>query len=392
MDLSLDVGLVELAKKTWKEYGNDHVTRLAAALAFYTFTAFFPLLLVLIAIIGYALSAGWPAAQNARELVIQNVTAQLPAAQDMLQRSFQNAMQSGGTLGFVGILTGLWTASNIFAQLDEAFDVIFDIVPRDKSLMEKIKRRAYAALFVILIAVLLLASLIISTMVSTATGIVQTLPGGAWLGWILNILLTLIFGALVFAALFRYVPDKKVTWKAAFVGGIFTAVTWQIGRELLTWWLGTRSGPTAGTVVGAVLAFLLFIYYGAVILLLGSEVTATYDELANPDKVRYKTEEESALRGPGQPPATASGKPATEAEGMHARPAPEVPLPEPGEDPDEIEVAHPRPATRAHAAETKAPEQDTSNSSAVGKALAGFLTVFAAATKWFGGKNGKERH
>ncbi|MGH2544917.1 MAG: YihY/virulence factor BrkB family protein, partial [Ardenticatenaceae bacterium] len=241
MALSLNVSVSDLAKKTWQEFGEDSVARLGAALAYYTFASFFPLLLVLISLVGIALSFNIGGAEEARATVLDAVSANLPQAQDILAQSFQETEQNSGTLGLVGLLTGLWAASNIFSQLEESFNLIYDVAPRNRSFLEKLKARGQAALIVILIAVLMLGSLIFSTVLTTAQSFVQALPGGGVWAWLLNLLLSLTLTAVIFAALFKYIPDKPVTWKAAIIGGIFTSIAWQIGRELLTWWLGRAS-------------------------------------------------------------------------------------------------------------------------------------------------------
>ncbi|MBA3533974.1 MAG: YihY/virulence factor BrkB family protein [Ardenticatenales bacterium] len=309
MNMKLDVPISTLAKETWREFGDDHLTRLGAALAYYTFTSFFPLMLVLISLIGIALSFNLGPAENAQQYVMDMVSKNLPAAKQLLTETFNDTEQNSGTLGLAGLLTGLWAASNIFAQLEESFNTIYDVAPRKRSFIDTMKARGQAALIVVLIAVLMIGSLLFGTALQAAESFAQSLPGGVFFGWLLNLLISLTLSSLVFAALFKYIPDKPVSWKAAIIGGVFTSITWQIGRELLTWWLGRSSDSvTAGTVVGSVLAFLVLIYYASQILLFGAQVTATYDQLANPDLVRHRTSSDSALRGPGQPPVTESGK------------------------------------------------------------------------------------
>lgn len=307
--MNLKVDIKTLLQQTWKEFGADNIARLGAALAYYTFSSFFPLLLVLISLVGIALSLGVESAEQARTYVMDAVSQNLPAAQEVMAESFQDTEQNSGTLGVVGLLTGLWAASNIFAQLEEAFNIIYDVAPRKRSFLEKLKARGKSALIVVFIALLMIGSLVSSTVIQTADSIVRTLPGGATAAWLMNLGISLALSTLVFALLFKYIPDKPVTWKAAFIGGFFTSIAWQIGRELLTWWLGRdTTSPTAGTVVGAVLAFLALIYYASQILMLGAQLTATWDQLANPDLVRHRTSEDSALRGPGQPPVKEDGE------------------------------------------------------------------------------------
>ncbi|HEX8683630.1 MAG TPA: YhjD/YihY/BrkB family envelope integrity protein, partial [Ardenticatenaceae bacterium] len=104
----MKVSVVELAKNTWSEFGKDNVGRLGAALAYYTFTSFFPLLLVLISLVGIALSLGFESAEDARTTVLNRVTSSLPAARDLVAESFQDTEQNSGTLGLAALLTGLW--------------------------------------------------------------------------------------------------------------------------------------------------------------------------------------------------------------------------------------------------------------------------------------------
>jgi membrane protein len=304
----MNVSVVELAKNTWQEFGKDNVGRLGAALAYYTFTSFFPLLLVLISLVGIALSLGFESAEDARTTVLNAVESNLPAARDLLAESFRDTEQNAGSLGIVGLLTGLWAASGVFAQLDQAFSVIFDISPRKRTIIENLKARGQAALIVIIIAALLIGSLVFGTVLTTVDSVARSLPGGAIFGFVINIAVSLILSTGVFAMLFKFLPDKPVTWKAALLGGAFASVTWQIGRELLTWWLGRASNEaTAGTVVGSVLAFLALVYYASQIIMLGAELTATYDEMAHPEKVRHKTSEDSPMPGPGQPAVDEGG-------------------------------------------------------------------------------------
>lgn len=274
--------MTTILKKTWQMYGENNISRLGAALSYYTFASFFPLLLVLIALVGLIVNLGVGAAQDAELYVMETVAKELPAAGAVVEANIEQLKESSGTIGLIGLLTGLWAASNIFAQLQEAFDIIYGVKNRQQTWKDQITSRAQAASIVLLIALLMITSLVFSAFLNTARSFVATLPGGGYSIWLLNLSLSLGLTAGVFALLFKYIPNKVVTWKAALIGGLFTSITWQVGRELLTWWLGRSAGPTAGTLVGSVLAFLALIYYAAQILMLGAQLTAIYDEVVNP--------------------------------------------------------------------------------------------------------------
>lgn len=282
----MSVDIITIGKETFGAFGRNKATRLGAALAYYTFAAFFPLLLVLISLVGFALNFNVGGAQDGRAFVMETVTQQLPAAADLLEENLEETENNSGLIAFVGLLTGLWTASNIFAQLEDAFKEIFHIPPRKSSILDTLKIRAKAASIIFLLAFLMIGSLIMGAILSIVSAIMGGLPGGADWIWLLNLGTSLALTGFAFAALFKYLPDRQVTWSAALIGGMFTSITWQVGRELLTLWLGRGGGATAGNVVGSVLAFLALIYYAWQILLLGAQLTGVYDELANPEMVR----------------------------------------------------------------------------------------------------------
>ncbi|MGB0387654.1 MAG: YihY/virulence factor BrkB family protein [Ardenticatenaceae bacterium] len=271
--------VVIIAKLMWQKNGQNNIARLGAALAYYTFASFFPLLLVLISLIGYAFSFNIGGVADAGQYVIEMVSSQLPAAGKLLEQNIQHTERNSGAFGLAGLLTGLWAASNIFAQLEGAFDVIFEVGPHKQAWLKMLKARARAALIVLLIALLMVSSLLFSTVLKTVDSLARALPAGGYWAWLLNIGISLSITGTLFAALFKYIPDKLVTWKAALIGGMFASITWQIGREVLTWWLAESAGATAGTVVGSVLAFLALIYYAWQILLLGAQLTAVIDQV-----------------------------------------------------------------------------------------------------------------
>jgi membrane protein len=302
----MSVGLLTIGKQTWQSFSRNKGTRLGAALAYYTFASFFPLLLVLISLIGIMLSFNIGGAHDASLVVIEMVSEELPAAAPLVEQNLQQTEQNSGIIGLIGLLTGLWAASNIFAQLEDAFVEIYHVPPETRNWKKTLKARGKAASIVLLLALMMVSSLVFSTLLQTADEWISELSDGeywVWLVWLLNLGLSLGLTGLVFAALFKYLPDKVVTWTAALIGGMFTSLTWQIGRELLTRWLGSAptapptapTAPTVDSVVGAVLAFLALIYYAWQILLLGAQLTATYDDLVNPHLVRQAWKEQKKI-------------------------------------------------------------------------------------------------
>ena len=299
--------VVDVMKEVFEKFGDDNVPRHAAALAYYAFISFFPLILVLVSLLGYALSIGLPAAIGARDAVINQVSAALPTAGTLLSKSFESTADSSGITGLIGLLTGLWAASNIFAQVDNSFNDIFDVNKADAALRRKLLDRLQAVLIVLLLAVLMTASVLANTILGTAQSYLAQLPGGGMMANALNIVLGLLLSVIVFGALYRYMPNKDISWRSALIGGLFAAVTWSIGREVLGWYLGSRDVPSAGEVVGAVLAFVALIYYFALILLLGAEIVSVYHrrrQLANVPRLPESAPPVRAEPVPRHPPST----------------------------------------------------------------------------------------
>ena len=130
---TMNVNLLTLFKLTLQEFTRNNMTRLDAALAYYVFASFFPLLLIFVASVGLALNYELGMAQDARRYVIETVSSELPPAMALLEQNMHDMQQNRGILGLVGLLTGIWAASNIFVLLENAFNVIFDAVPAETS-------------------------------------------------------------------------------------------------------------------------------------------------------------------------------------------------------------------------------------------------------------------
>lgn len=271
--------IITLIKQSMQAFARNNRTRLDAALAYYIFASFFPLSLIFVSLVGVALSYQMGMAEDARQYVIETVSSELPPAMALLEHNMHDMEDNSGVVGIIGLLTGIWAASNIFVLLENAFNVIFDAVPAKMDWKKNVKSRLRAIAIVFLLALLMLASLLFGTFLSVAKSWASFLPGGYFWAWLFNCSLSLILTALLSAALFKYLPRKEVTWQAAFIGGIFSASAWQIGRELLTWWLGNGADMTVSNLIGSVLAFLALIYYASLVLMFGAQLAATYDTL-----------------------------------------------------------------------------------------------------------------
>jgi membrane protein len=268
--------IFELIRKTVAGYGRDNGSLLAASLAYYTIFAIAPLLVIAVAVAG--LVFGDAAVSRQIEPAISETVGKEAAA--MVQNLVANVSESDtGTLGTVlGSLLLLYAASGLFNQLRRALNIIWGIAPApDQGVWGMLKKRALTFLMVLVIGFLLLFALLASTLVSALDEfLIAQLPLIGPLLPSLDFLVSLALLILLFAIIFRILPDGHVAWRDVFFGAVVTAVLFSIGKYLISLYI--RQGAAASTVgaAGSLVILLLWVYYSAQIVLLGAEFTQVY--------------------------------------------------------------------------------------------------------------------
>lgn len=267
----------DLLKTTYQEWSEDKASRLAASLAYYTAFSVAPLLLISIAIAGFFF--GDDAAQGQVFAQLNGLLGSEGAA--AIETAVQNSSREGGAgalATIIGLATLLWSASNVFGQLQEALNTVWEVQPDPHAgIMATIKRRFLSMTMVLGIGFMLLVSLVLSA----ALGVVgnffnNLLPGGAWLWQIVNFLISFGVVMLLFAAIYKVLPDATIKWGDVWVGAAFTALLFTVGKLLIGLYLGHASvGSTFGA-AGSLLVFLVWVYYSAQILFFGAEFTQVY--------------------------------------------------------------------------------------------------------------------
>lgn len=265
-----------LIEGTINEWNEDGGSTIAAAMAYYAAFSFFPLVLVLLAILGYMLRFS-PEALDIRQQLLDLIalnTSETLARQisDMLDGVRENAGVSG-PLGLAGLLIG---AMGVFAQLDNAFDHIWDIPsPESAGIIDSIQRilhgRFKAFLMMLGLGLLILVAFIAGMVLSAIQQYTTNLPGGR-IGWkIFQILVSIGVYTLVFMLIYTILPRVRIHWRDALPGALLAAIIWEIGRQILAAFVvGTRY-RTAYGVVGSFIALMVWIYYASTVLFLGAE-------------------------------------------------------------------------------------------------------------------------
>jgi membrane protein len=246
----------KLLRDTVLSFIDDEALGRGAAISFYTVTSVAPVLLIVIAIAGLAF--GRDAAQNALTAQLSGLMGQQSA--EILQSAVASAAgKSSGILAtIVGIITLFATASGVFGEMQSALNAIWKVHPtlpyRDLSV------RAASLGLVAALGFFLMVSLVVSAAL-TAFGnqINSILPFGRLLLSGLNFAISSLLISILFAAIYKVLPDRHLEWRDVAVGAVVTAVLFTIGKSLIGLYIGSSAVASSYGAAGALIVLLLWV-------------------------------------------------------------------------------------------------------------------------------------
>lgn len=267
-----------LLKQTFQEWLQDKAPQLGAALAYYTVFSLAPLILVLLAIIGVIFRDD-PA--GAWHKITQQMSYFLdPSALQVVQDIAQKASQPGkSTIATtIGIALALFGASGVFGQLQDALNTIWGVKAKPtRGIWGFLRSRFLSFAMVAGICFLLLVSLAIEALLKGFSHYVQSvLPGGLVVALAVYLIFDFAVVVLLFAMIFKFLPDVKIQWRDVWIGAVMTAILFGIGKWLLGLYLGSGAAGSAYGAASSLITLLLWIYYSSQILLFGAEFTQVY--------------------------------------------------------------------------------------------------------------------
>ena len=270
--------LLWLFKTTFNEWLEDKAPQLGAALAYYTVFSLAPLILVLLAIVGVIF-------RNDPNGAWERITEQMsyimdPSGVQVVQDIAKTAAKpsAGFWASVIGIALALFGASGVFGQLQDALNTIWGVKAKPgAAIWDYIRVRFLSFAMVAGICFLLLVSLTIEALLKGFSHYLeQTLPGGAAMGFTIYMTVDLCLVVLLFALMFKYLPDVQVRWRDVVVGAAMTAVLFLIGKWALGLYLGSGAAGSAYGAASSLVTLLIWIYYSSQILLFGAEFTQVY--------------------------------------------------------------------------------------------------------------------
>lgn len=268
--------LWSIAQETASDWSDDDAITLAAALAYYALLSLAPLLLISIGVAGWFLGPEAARGRVAGEL--GNIVGGAAASGIQAVVASAAGPKRGLLSAVLGVLTAFIGASGVFGQLQTSLNRIWEVkVKTGGGLLGQVKARFFSFTMVLGVAFLLLVSLILSSLLSSFGSVLSdTLPGGAVLWQIINSLLSLAVVTLLFALMFKVIPDAKVQWRDVWLGALVTAVLFTLGKYLLGLYLGKAAVGSSYGAAGSMVALVVWVYYAAQILFMGAEFTQVH--------------------------------------------------------------------------------------------------------------------
>lgn len=268
-----------ILKKAFKDFKEDGCPRMAAAMAYYTIFALPPLLLLVVIIAGTVVDP--QQLQGNVQAQLQDAVGSEGARQiETMLRNARSSSSSGVLATILAAAALVFSATGVFVQLQEALNVAWEVTPESKGgLKRMLAKRLISVTMVVLIAVVLLASVLLSAAVSAFGDLfTRYLPGAPSQAvlQVLQVLVSLVIVGLLFAMIFKIVPDADIAWKDVWVGAGATAVLFVAGKFAIGVYLARSDPGEVFGAAGSLALILVFVYYAAMILFLGAELTQAW--------------------------------------------------------------------------------------------------------------------
>lgn len=266
-----------IAKETVSNWSDDKMSSFAAALAYYTIFSLGPLIIICIAIASVFIDRD--AFQN--QIIDQFGGVIGSHGSQQLQTIIDNSNRpaNGFKTTLIGIAVLVFGASGLFGQLQLGLNVVWHVkLKPDQGFIRMIKTRVLSFAMVLVVAFLLLISSVLSIVISAFSDYLATFLPQTTLGAVLclNFFLSLGIVTVLFAMIFKILPDVHVEWRDVWLGAFVTAVLFALGRIILGVYFSRSDIGGAFGAAGSLILILVWIYYSSQILFLGAEFTKVY--------------------------------------------------------------------------------------------------------------------
>jgi membrane protein len=264
-----------LVKDTVTGFIDDSALSRGASIAYYTLFAIAPVLLIIVAIAGLAF--GHDAAQGAIVSQLGGLMGDAPAMaiEEMIKSA---ADRSAGIVAtIVGVVALIVTATGVFSEVQSSMNAIWKAKPRSSTLTRLVRARLASLGLVLTSGLLLTVSLAVSAALGGLSKYLKGLfPGADLTLQVFDFLVSTALISAMFAAIYKMLPDKPITWRDVAIGAVVTTLLFDGGKYLIALYIGQSNVASSYGAAGGLIVLLLWIYYTAQIFLFGAEFTHAY--------------------------------------------------------------------------------------------------------------------
>lgn len=264
-------------KMVVKEFTQNGVIKYSASLSYYTILSIAPLLLILVTITGFVFGNEAVTGQlyfQIEKLVGSDAAVQI---QDIVARARLNSGSTFATV--IGIIVLFIGATGIFGEIQDSLNRIWGLKIKTKKAWWKIIRdRLISFSLIISLGFVLMVSLVLTAIAGAISArITEWLPwSGDIMVFIVDNAVSLAITTIVFAAIFKVLPDAKIKWKDVLVGAFITSCLFLLGKYGIGYYIGRSNLGNVYGAAGSVMVLMIWVYYSSAILYLGSVVTKVY--------------------------------------------------------------------------------------------------------------------
>jgi membrane protein len=289
--------MYSLLKDTYREWSKDNASQLGAALAFYTIFSLAPILIIIVVVVGFILGKGSVQIYLLGELtkLIGHENAQF--VMTTIQQSYQEGSGLRATLIAISLVIVGSTTAGI--MLKNALNAMWGVESGYSGFLHFILDRLKALVIVLLAGGFIFLSMLASSVIATMSLFLSNYINIPFvlIGW-LNDIVSFVLLALLFALLYKMLPDVEISWGDVWMGGAITAGLFVLGKYLLGLYLARSTISSAYGAAGSLVVLLLFVYYSAQIIFLGAEFTQVYARTYGSEIVPKKPRQSPALKNP----------------------------------------------------------------------------------------------
>ena len=266
-----------LLKTTFFEWLDDQAPMLGAALAYYTVFSLAPLLIIAIGMAGLVFGAEAAQGQIFEQLRGLLGDAGGKAMEELVQ-SASAEPKTGVVATVIGFVTLLFGASGVFGQLQASLNIIWGVQPKPgRGILGIIRDRILSFGFILVVGFLLLVSLLLTAAIAfVGKQFGAMVPGMEALIQLFNSMLSLAVITLLFAMMFKILPDANIAWRDVWIGAFITALLFTLGKFALGLYLGRSGVASSYGAAGSLIVLLLWVYYSSQIVFFGAEFTQVY--------------------------------------------------------------------------------------------------------------------